>query len=114
MARRRGKPGDYLITDDYYGRTTYQSKTTTDYWGNIVEKPLIRNLQEISQPLSDPYPVNYYRGPQYEQTTACQFELQPLFIGNTNVPFPQTNATSIFNLDPAIPDMSVGCTFEVR
>jgi hypothetical protein len=114
MARRRGKPGDYLITDDYYGRTVYQSQTTVDYWNNIVVKPLKRNLQEISQPLNDPYPVTIYRGPEYEQTSACEFELQPEFIGNTNVPFPNTELTNLLDLNPSIPNMSIGCTFIVR
>lgn len=114
MARRRGKPGDYLITDDYYGTTTYASKTTEDFWGNIVQKPLKRNLQEISQPMNDPYPVPIYRGPDYEQTNACDFETQPLYIGNTNIPFPNTQYTSVFGLDPGIGDAEVGCTFVVH
>lgn len=113
MARRRGRPGDYLMTDDYYGTTTYRSKVTEDYWGSYSRRPLQRNLQEISQPLDDPYPVPIYRGPGYEQTNACDFELQPNYIGNTYTPFPNTAYTNLFNLNPSIPNMSIGCTFIV-
>lgn len=113
MARRRGKPGDYLVTDDYTGWTTYRSRAQFDYWGSLTERPLQRNLQEIAVPLNDPQPVPVYRGPQYEHTTECDFELQPQFIGRTNIPFPNTWFTQVMGLNPAIPNMSVGCTFIV-
>lgn len=111
--RRNGRPGDYLITDDWTGCTTYHSKVRKDYWNNLSEIVLQRNLQEIATPLSDPYPVKEYRGPQYEPTNACDFEVQPAFIGKTNVPFPNTNITQLFNLDPGIGEMSVGCTLVI-
>lgn len=114
MARRGGRKGDYLASDDYSGNTCYASKLQKDYWGNMVLKPLLRNLQEIASPLSDPYPVSFYRGPVYEQTTACQFELQPTYIGTTNKPFPNTNVTDLFNLNPSLGQMSIGCNFIVR
>lgn len=114
MARRRGRPGDYLFTDDYTGRTTYRSKVMADYWGNYTEKPLMRNLQEIATPLNDPHPVPIYSGPDYEQTTACDFELQPQYIGRTYVPFPNTHYTDLYQLNPSIPNMSVGCTLIVQ
>lgn len=114
MARRRGRPGDYLVTDDYFGNTTYRSKVREDYWGSWTRKPLLRNLQEVASPLNDPYPVDVYRGPDYEKTTACDFELFPRFIGRTIVPFNRNNILSaVFNFNPAIPDMSIGCTFIV-
>jgi len=115
MARRRGKPGDYLITEDYYGRTRYRSQVSVDYWGNVAEKPLKRNLQEIATPLSDPEPVSLYRGPSYEISNACDAETIPLYVGNTNIPTnPNNMAVQVLNLDPAIPDMEVGCTFIIR
>lgn len=113
MARRNGKPGDYLITDDYLGVTTYASKVTTDFWGNVVQKPLLRNLQEIATPLNDPYPVPLFRGPDYEQTIACQFEIQPQYIGRTTRPFPNTQLTQLLDLNPSLGSMFVGCTFRV-
>lgn len=114
MARRSGRKGAYLATDDYYGNTVYANTLKKDYWGNMVVKPMLRNLQEIASPLNDPYPVPFYNGPTYEQTNACQFELQPEFIGTTTTPFPNTLVTTLFNLNPSIPDMSVGCTLIVR
>lgn len=114
MARRRGKPGSYLMTDDYLGVTRYSNELTQDYWGYWAKKILKRNLQEIASPLNDPYPIPIYRGPEYEQTNACDFELQPQYIGNTRIPFPNTQITSLYNLDPGIGDMSIGCTFIVR
>lgn len=119
MARRNQRPGDHLATSDYSGCTTWASKLQQDYWGNYGEarEVLKRNLQEIATPLSDPYPVDIYLGPQYENTTECDFEVQPAFIGKTTKPFPNTYYTSLFHLDTsalAIPDMSVGCTFTVR
>lgn len=114
MARRRGRPGDYLLTDDYSGTTTYRSRVTEDYWGNFTRFPLERNLQEIASPLNDPYPVSVFRGPQYERTDPCDFELFPRFIGKTLIPFNTNNVLStVFNFNPAIPDMSIGCTFIV-
>lgn len=114
MARRRGRPGSYLATDDTSGFTVYADKLQQDFWGNQTRFPLQRNLQEISSPLSDPYPVSVFRGPQYEQTTACQFELQPRFIGKTTKAFIASQYGQLVNLDPAIPDMAIGCTFLVR
>lgn len=116
MARRNQRPGDHLATSDYSGCTTYASKLVRDYWGDYGEanEILKRNLQEIATPLKDPYPVSLYQGPQYEFTDACTFELQPLYIGKTNIPFPNTNLTQLLDLNPAIPNMSVGCTFIVR
>lgn len=114
MARRNGKKGQWLVSDDYTGFTKYASVTTLDYWNNRVEKPLIRNLQEIATPLLDPYPVPYYRGPQYEQVRNCIAESQPIFIGNTNIPTPNTSpATQALNLNPGLGEMSIGCTFRV-
>lgn len=115
MARRKGRPGAYLATDDTSGFTEYRDKLSIDYWGNLTRYGLERNLQEISSPLGDPYPVPIYRGPDYEQTNACDFETTPLFVGKTGIAFKQNSAYAQFiNLDPAIPDMSVGCTFIVR
>ena len=115
MARRNGKKGDHLVTSDYSGCTEYASRIVKDYWGNYGTRQEIlkRNLQEIAQPLNDPRPVTIYRGPQYEQTTACTFELQPLYIGRTNKPFPNTQLTSLLGLNPGIGKASVGCTFRV-
>lgn len=114
MARRNQRRGDHLVTDDTLGVTVWASKVQKDYWGNYTTVPLERNLQEVASPLSDPYPVDIYRGPSYEQTTACDFELQPTYIGKTTRAFPNTKYTNLFSLNPAIPDMSVGCTFVVR
>jgi len=115
MARRKGKPGDYLITDDYTGWTTYASRVQTDYWGNVGKNVLKRNLQEISSPLGDPYPVDLYRGPQYETTNACDFETLPLFVGKTSRPFPTNAAYAQLQIwNPGIGDAEIGCTFIVR
>lgn len=114
MARRRGRLGAYLATSDYSGCTEYRSNLVYDYWGDLGTKRevLRRNLQEINQPLNDPYPVKVYRGPSYEQVSICAFEMQPQFIGNTSVPFP-TNAAlnSVINFYPGIGEASIGCTF---
>lgn len=115
MARRNGRPGAYLMTDDTSGTTQYANKLKTDYWGNETKFGLIRNLQEIASPLGDPYPVSRYRGPQYEATNGCMFETSPIFIGNTTRPFPQTSAYAQFqDLDPGIGLATVGCTLKVH
>lgn len=115
MARRQGKKGDYLMTDDYTGFTSYASQLNKDYWGNYTRKPLIRNLQEVASPLLDPIPVSIYRGPQYEVVNPCIFETMPIFIGLTNVLTPQNSpANQALNLDPAIPDQEVGCTLVIH
>lgn len=103
------------MTDDNSGFTTYNDRVQRDYWGNYTSYGLKRNLQEISSPLNDPQPIPIYRGPDYEQTTACQFEITPLYIGKTTRPFPQNSAyTQAFDLDPSIPNMEIGCTFRVN
>lgn len=114
MARRSGRKGDYLGTDSYTGFTHYASELRRDFWGNHAKKPLLRNLQEIATPLADPYPVTIMNGPTYEITTACSAEIAPSFVGLTNVPTNTNNmAIQVLNLAPRIPNMSVGCTFQV-
>lgn len=115
MARRNGRKGDYLATDDYTGMTRYASELHRDYWGQYAVYPLKRNLQEIASPLDDPAPVPFYRGPSYEQSIPCDYELAPQFVGLTNVPTNPNNAAfQALNLDPGVDSMAVGCTFIVR
>lgn len=115
MARRRGRPGDYLMTDDYSGMTRYASQLKKDFWGAYAVKPLKRNLQEVAIPLDDPAPVPIYRGPAYEASYDCEGAVAPTYVGNTTVPTnPNNMAFQVLNLSPAIPDMEVGCTFIVR
>lgn len=115
MARRNGRKGTWLATDDLTGFTVYSNKLKKGYYGEMAVKPYKRNLQEIASPLNDPEPVPFYRGPNYETTTTCFAEIAPPFVGNTNVPTNPYNAGfQALNLNPAIPYMSVGCTFVVR
>lgn len=115
MARRRGRPGAYLMTDDYSGVTCYASELHQDWWGNYTKQPLKRNLQEIAVGLNDPVPVTVFRGPQYEVTNICDFEHIPIFIGRTNIRTPNTSpATQALGLDPGIGDAVIGCTFVVH
>jgi len=114
MARRNGRKGQWLITDDYTGFTKYSSEVKRDYWGNYTKKPLIRNLQEIAKPLYDPEPVAIYRGPSYESVRKCISETLPLYVGNTNIPTPTTSpAAQALHLRNALGDMEIGCTFIV-
>lgn len=114
MARRQGRKGDWLVSDDYYGTTQYASRVRQDWWGNYVVKPLLRNLQEIATPLGDPYPVDFYNGPDYETVDPCDFEVAPATVGLTNVPTPNYPAIQIMGWNPGIGTMSVGCTFQIR
>lgn len=84
MARRNGRKGAWLATDDYTGFTVYASKLQRDFWGSLAVKPLQRNLQEISSPLNDPVPVPFYRGPNYEQSSMTLLYV-PQTVGNTSV-----------------------------
>lgn len=114
MARRNQRKGEWLATDDYTGFTVYASKLKRDFWGALAVKPLLRNLQEIASPLNDPEPVPFYRGPNYEITQACTGSTSPFTVGLTDVPTNNDNmAAQALNLSPAIPDMEVGCTFQV-
>lgn len=114
MARRGGRPGDYLMVDDYYGFTKFASQLREDYWGNYAEKPLLRNLQEISFPLNDPQPVPIFRGANYEFTPVCVGETAPKYVGNTLIPTARDNAAvQALNLFPSIGTMEVGCTLKV-
>lgn len=90
MARRGQRKGDWLASDDYTGFSKFASQLKQDYWGNETVKPLKRNLQEIARGFADPYPVPFNRGPNYEQTDGETAYL-PQFIGNTNIPFPQSS-----------------------
>lgn len=90
MARRSGRKGAWLATDDYTGFTVYADKLKRDFWGALAVRPLQRNLQEIASPLNDPQPVPYYRGPDYEQGSMTMLYV-PSTVGNTSV------ATSVQN-----------------
>ena len=118
MARRSGRKGDYLATDDYTGFVTYASKLKRDYWGNLTARPIERNLQEIASPLNDPKPVRLYRGPQYEVTSMADFIDIPHTIGLTNDPTPNTSPAAQANgwgiFDAGIGQMVIGTTFMVR
>lgn len=115
MARRRGRPGSHLASDDTTGFTVYAETLQRDYWGNLTRVPLKRNLQEIASPLGDPYPVEFYRGPQYEATVPGQFNVLPTFIGNTTRPFLTDSAyAQSFDLGPGIGSMIIGTSFVVR
>lgn len=115
MARRSGRKGAYLLTDDTLGWTIYASRAQRDYWGNLTSIPLKRNLQEIASPLNDPEPVIDFRGPAYETYNVCDLEIAPAYVGNTSVPTSSDNpAFPALSLNPAIPDLSVGCTFIIR
>lgn len=114
MARRGGRRGDYLASDDYTGEIRYASEMRKDFWGNFVKKPLLRNLQEICTPLGDPYPVETFRGSTFEVTNPCDFEIAPATVGLTTRPTPNYPAIQIMGWNPGIGQMSVGCTFIVR
>lgn len=115
MARRRGRPGSWLAADDNTGFTKYGEELRLDYWGNRTAIPLKRNLQEIASPLDDPGPVPFYRGQNYEEMNPCASEIAPFFVGNTSVRTNPNNAAfQALDLNPAIPDMKIGCTFLVR
>lgn len=115
MARRRGRPGDYLAVDDYTGFTEYASELRQDFWGNYAKKPLKRNLQEIAVGMGDPYPVPFTRGPDYESTNGCIAEVAPQYVGLTNVRTnPNNMAFQVLNLDPGVGEMAVGCSLVVR
>lgn len=115
MARRGGRSGDYLATDEYYGKTVLASTLKKDFWGAYAVKPLLRNLQEIAMPLGDPYPVEIYTGSSYEKTPTCVAEVAPTFVGNTTVPTSKQNlAFQVLDLDPTLGQMAVGCNFVIR
>lgn len=115
MARRNGRKGSWLATDDLTGFTVYANKLKKGYYGEMAVSPLKRNLQEIASPLNDPQSVPFYRGPNYETNVPCFAEIAPTFVGNTTVRTNQNNmAFQTLNLNPAIPDMEVGCTLLVR
>lgn len=113
--RRSGRKGNYLGADDYTGVTQYFSSLKKDFWGAYAVRPLLRNLQEIASPLDDPQPVPAYRGPDYEYFNPCDAEVAPQFVGVTNIPTNPNNAGfQALDLNPAIPNMSVGCTLIVH
>ena len=114
MARRNGRKGDYLATDDYTGFTVYASKLKRDYLGSYAVRPLLRNLQEIATPLNDPEPVDVYSGPNYEVTNGCIADLAPLYVGLTSVPTNLNNAAGqVLLQQPGIGEASIECTFRV-
>lgn len=92
MARRNGRPGSWLIPDDYYGFVRFNSQLRYDYWGALAQKPLKRNLQEIASPLNDPQPVDPVRGPNYEIVNSATTAVVPQFVGVTSVPTNTDNA----------------------
>lgn len=115
MARRHGKKGDWLGTDEITGRTVWGSQLKRGYYGELAVKPFVRNLQEIASPLDDPAPVPVYSGPQYEITPVCVSETAPIYVGNTTVRTNVNNAAAqALNLSPSIGTMKIGCSFVIR
>lgn len=118
MARRNGRKGQWLATDDYTGKTVYATALKLDYWGNYVVKPLKRNLQEIASPLNDPLPVPFFRGPTYEATTSGQFVETPFYVGKTAIRTPISYAAEVMGWVPpedlGIGLAEIGTTFIVR
>ena len=115
MARRHGRPGDWLATDDLTGRTVYGSQLKKGYYGEMAVRPFKRNLQEIAIGLDDPQPVPFYSGPQYEATEVCIADTAPLYVGTTTIRTNPNNAAfQALQLDPGIGSASIGCTFEVH
>ena len=113
MARRNGRKGTWLATDDYTGKTVYANKLQIDYWGNYTTKPLKRNLQEIASPLNDPQPVPFYRGPTYEAVSTNSVTTLPTYVGLTNVKTSLSYGSSLF-VDVGIGEAAIGTTFIVR
>lgn len=119
MARRAGRKGSYLATDDYTGVTRYASEMQFDYWGAFTKNPLKRNLQEISSPLNDPRPVNVFRGPAYEAWPYAAFGfIIPLDVGFTTVLTNRNNmAIQVLGENASsatgIGGMQIGSTFVV-
>lgn len=112
--RRGQRRGDHLATDDLTGFTVYASQLRRGYYGELAVKPLKRNLQEIASPLNDPAPVSIYRGPNYEVSDVCSFEVAPRFVGNTSIPTNPNNAAfQALDLAPGIGTAVIGCTFVV-
>lgn len=114
MAWRSGRKGQWLATDDNSGITHYASELREGYYGEMAKKPLLRNLQEVASPLSDPYPVSFYRGPNYEASVPCNYEIAPTYVGNTTIPTNRNNAAAqALALFPSIGTATIGCTFRV-
>lgn len=114
MARRRQIRGNWLASDDTSGFTKFGTQLKLDYWHNRTAMPLKRNLQEVATPMEDPYPVPFYRGPQYESFNPCDAELAPLYVGLTNVRTnPNNAAIQALNLEPGVGSAIIGCTLRV-
>lgn len=92
MARRNGRLGSWLATDDLTGFVVYGSQLKRGFYGELSRKPLKRNLQELASPLNDPTPVNPYRGPNYEIVDSSTTTVAPQFVGDTSVPTNRNNA----------------------
>lgn len=115
MARRNQRKGSWLATDDLTGFTVHADKLRLGYYGEMSVKPFERNWQEVAMPLNDPRPVSFFRAPNYENTSGCPGATAPKYVGVTSVLTRLTGpAVPALNLDPAIPDMAIGCSFVVR
>jgi len=114
MARRRGRLGDHLATDELTGFTVLASKLRRSWDGYYAIKPLERNLQEITCPLNDPGSVSPYSPAQYETLDNCEAELAPLYVGVTNVLTNTQNAAAqALGYERGVGNMEIGCNFEV-
>lgn len=122
MARRHGRNGSWLATDDYTGFTVYANKLKRDYWGSYSVRPLQRNLQEIATPLDDPGAVSLYRPSNYETYVVSALSHVPTFVGTTTVSSKPDNMAYyvLFYQPPAAPiitpgigNMVIGSTFVI-
>jgi hypothetical protein len=111
MIRNRHRIGDWLAVDDESGLTDYASNMVKRWDGAFVRLKAYeeRHPQEFVRAKSDPRALFDVRP---VETLAAAMDVQPAFIGNTNIPTPDAPASHLF--DRGIGDMAIGLTFIVR
>ena len=96
--RHRHKVGDYLVVDDGTGIIHYASETRRIWNGLLYHEKNYetRQPQEFVYALGDPYPVSQVRP---AALVSAAVNVEPLFVGNTNVKTKTAPASHLFQGD---------------
>lgn len=108
--RNRFRIGDWLVEDEESGKVYYRSQIKERWDGALVSRKSweTRQPQEFVEALSDPQALTDIRP---AETVAVAANVEPIFIGATNIPTPTGPASHLFR--PGIGEMAIGLTFRV-
>ena len=110
--RNTHRVGDWLMVDEESGHTVYRSQCRKIWDGTFRRTSQFesRQPQELVKARSDPKALTDIR---VEDTFAVPCNVQPTFVGNTNIRTKDSAGSHLFG-NPGIGDAEIGCSFVVE